>query len=217
MAPTLLKAWYLLQSLSARSTGRLNHINYRSPLIERLGRPLVPDRSRCVHGNIVPYYVPAIMRSDQMRNQQPLVPELGGTVIGNARQRGGRRPAPVRRQHRFPDDKNAYRPTGKLLQNSLGCRGPLQTDWSSGRQEQKHPNIVFGGVKQTLDRGQVLRYQALEWSLAWRNPTATVEVDQCSDQSHGQNGTEDEFPFHRFTAPADPPLRSPSPGERKSR
>ena len=67
------------------------------------------------------------------------------------------RPAPVRRQHRFPDDKNAYRPIGKLLQNSLRCRGPLQTDRSSGRQEQEHANIVFGRVKRTLNRGQVLR------------------------------------------------------------
>ena len=85
MAPTLLRVWCLLQSLSERYLCRLDHINYRSSLIERFGRPLVPDRSARVHGDVIPYDVPAIMGSDRMRNQPSLVPELGGTTIGNAR------------------------------------------------------------------------------------------------------------------------------------
>ena len=137
------------------------------------------------------------MLTHGVRDEAFLVPKLRGARVGNAlqRRRGWRRP--IGGQHRFVDYENAQRLAGQVLENVFGCRGPLQTNASSGRKQQQDTHVVLRGFEGTFERYEILRRETFERRLGGGRLTAAGAgkqigggIGQGFRKEHGYNNEE---------------------------
>ena len=89
-----------------------------------------------------------------MREKPVGVPELYSAAVRNAMQGASVRAGAIGNERFLPDNENSEIGISVSGQDLLGCRGPLQTFPSSGR-EQEQESSAGRGVEQLLKAGQI--------------------------------------------------------------
>lgn len=97
------------------------------------------------------------------------IPELANSAIRDSCERAGDWRTPVGGQDRFPHNLDAQIPLGMFRQKLLGCGGPPQTCWSSGREQQDEQRRGARRIRGHGEPAEILRGEGKKRRLARRN------------------------------------------------
>jgi len=135
-----------------------------------------------------------------VRQHSTPIPILHRSYIRNAREGSGRWRSKIRRQHRLPDRKNPYVLVIDFPQQLSGCRGPLQTNRSSGRQHNDNADRGRTRVERGFQRSKIARRETEQRWLWLRCRMSPVKVIHSPKHHHKSNHKKRSLSTHDLPA-----------------
>src|SRR5882762_7324986 len=202
----------------------LTHPHHRRTHKIRLSaRPAFPPHARRIHSHGIPsifVFHELILSGDtvgkhlllqSLRNEVVAVVVLCRAGVGYAPQYGIRRHGKVAKSNWFPNGEHLDLGVRRVLQDRIGCRGPLQAPASSWRHPEHHAHLTIGGVERLAQVVYFLRIEFDESRLSRRRvPLGTENAVDAQKKQDGDCAQYQQAP-HTLCHSTTPTPRNTSP------